>query len=108
MIKSPHPPSLRPFLRTLGFALVTATMACGLAAQEAPITPKEKIVLFDGKTQKDLSLFYTWLAKFGHNDPDQVFTVVHQIDGAPAIRSSGQHYGGFVTKANYTNYKLIT
>ena len=80
----------------------------GAASDAAPITPKETIVLFDGKTKKDLSLFYTWLAKFGHEDPDQVFTVVDQIDGAPAIRSSGQHYGGFVTKANYTNYRLIT
>jgi hypothetical protein len=78
------------------------------ASSAAPITPEETIVLFDGKTKKDLSPFYTWLAKFGHEDPDQVFTVVDQIDGAPAIRSSGQHYGGIVTKANYTNYKLIT
>ena len=80
----------------------------GAASDAAPITPKETIVLFDGKTKKDLSLFYTWLPKFGNEDPDKVFTVVDQIDGAPAIRSSGQHYGGFVTKANYTNYKLIT
>jgi hypothetical protein len=36
-----------------------------------------------------------------------VFTVVDQVDGAPAIRSSGQHYGGIVTKADYTNYKLV-
>ena len=73
-----------------------------------PITPRETIVLFDGKTVKDLSAFYTWLPKFGHVDPDKVFTVVDQIDGAPAIRSSGQHWGGIVTRSNYTNYKLIT
>ena len=75
---------------------------------DAPITPKETIVLFDGKSKKDLSAFYTWLPKFGREDPDKVFTVVDQIDGAPAIRSSGQHWGGIVTKANYTNYKLVT
>jgi hypothetical protein len=74
----------------------------------APITPKETIVLFDGKTKKDLSAFYTWLPKFGNEDPDKVFTVVDQVDGAPAIRSSGQHWGGIVTKENYTNYKLVT
>jgi hypothetical protein len=89
------------------FSALSSTSA-GASSDEAPITPKETIILFDGKTKKDLSPFYTWLAKFGHEDPDRVFTVVDQIDGAPAIRSSGQHYGGFVTKANYTNYKLIT
>src|SRR5688500_13259656 len=91
------------------FSLV-AFVAGGRAAGslEDPITPKQAIVLFDGKTVKDLSAFYTWLPKFGNVDPDKVFTVVDQIDGAPAIRSSGQHWGGFVTKANYTNYKLIT
>jgi hypothetical protein len=78
------------------------------SSADAPITPKETIVLFDGKTKKDLSSFYTWLKDLGHTDPDRVFTVVDQIDGAPAIRSSGQHYGGIVTQASYTNYKLIT
>jgi hypothetical protein len=68
------------------------------------IEPKEVIALFNGK---DLSPFYTWLPNFGHADPDRVFTVVDQIDGAPAIRVSGQHWGGFVTKENYTNYRLI-
>lgn len=97
----------------LFFAGVLAVAATLTAHAAAPvpadvITPKEKIVLFDGKTKKDLSAFYTWLAKFGRQDPDKVFTVVDQIDGAPAIRSSGQHYGGIVTHANYTNYKLVT
>lgn len=75
------------------------------SASPAPIVPKEKIVLFNGKS---LEGFYTWLPKFGHADPDHVFTVVDAIDGAPAIRVSGQHYGGFVTKQNYANYKLVT
>ena len=93
------------------FCVLAATHALPGSTQTpavAPITPKETIVLFDGKTKKDLSEFYTWLAKFGREDPDRVFTVVDQIDGAPAIRSSGQHWGGIVTKANYTNYKLVT
>lgn len=61
-----------------------------------------------GKSKKDLTGFYTWLPKFGVNhDPDKVFTVVDQIDGQPAVRSSGQHWGGFVTQANYANYKLV-
>ena len=43
----------------------------------------------------------------GRNDPDRVFTVVDQIDGAPAIRISGQHWGGIVTRESYTNYRLV-
>jgi hypothetical protein len=99
----------RAFLTSLTLLTGLAVAAPPLAAQgaSAPITPKQTIVLFDGKTKKDMSEFYTWLAKFGRHDPDKVFTVVDQVDGAPAIRSSGQHYGGFVTKNNYTNYKLV-
>src|SRR5688572_10833896 len=100
-------PDLRLFLASAALLTGLALTASNVAAQSAPITPKEKIVLFDGKTKKDLSEFYTWLAKFGRHDPDKVFTVVDQVDGAPAIRSSGQHYGGIVTKNNYTNYKLV-
>jgi hypothetical protein len=68
------------------------------------IVPKKNIPLFNGK---DLSSFYSWLPKYGHSDPDEVFTVVDNIDGAPAIRISGQHYGGLITKAEYADYKLI-
>ncbi len=93
------------FVFALAFAAAAGSRATPVTS--APITPKEKIVLFDGNTRKDLSAFYTWLPKFGREDPDRVFSVVDQIDGAPAIRVSGQHWGGFVTKENYTNYKLI-
>ena len=75
------------------------------AGSAAPITPRETIVLFNGR---DLSNFYTWLAPHGRDDPDKVFTIVDQIDGAPAVRMSGQHYGGLVTRARYTNYRLVT
>jgi hypothetical protein len=78
-----------------------------VAAEEGAISPKDTIALFDGKARNDLSAFYTWLAKFGRDDPDKVFTIVDQIDGTPAIRASGQHYGGIVTKENYTNYTLV-
>jgi hypothetical protein len=91
----------------LVLALAAPVLLVGAGPTSAPITPKETIVLFDGKTRSDLSAFYTWLPKFGREDPDRVFTVVDQIDGAPAIRVSGQHWGGFVTKDNYTNYKLV-
>lgn len=88
-------------LGVLGGAL---TAPAAVPAPDAVIVPREVIVLFNGK---DLSNFYTWLPKFGHADPDRVFTVVDQIDGAPAIRVSGQHWGGFVTTANYANYRLV-
>lgn len=95
-------------LRALAGALIAfgALTSLDSARAEAPaITPREPIVLFDGK---DLSNFYTWIGQQGRDDPDRVFTIVDQIDGAPAIRSSGQHFGGLVTKASYTNYRLIT
>jgi hypothetical protein len=76
----------------------------GASPDPAPITPHEVIVLFNGK---DLSNFYPWLAKFGHEDPNHVFSVVEAIDGAPAIRISGQDYGAIVTRSNYTNYRLV-
>lgn len=98
----------RAFALSVSLVLGLGLPARDVIAQDAPITPRETIVLFDGKTKKDLSAFYTWLRDHGHKDPNQVFTVVDQIDGAPAIRSSGQNYGGIVTKASYTNYKLVT
>lgn len=92
----------------LGLALFLATTLALLGSprrlESAPIVPREPIVLFDGK---DLDQFYTWLATHGHDDPDCVFTVVDQIDGAPAIRISGQHYGGLVTRQRYANYRLV-
>ena len=39
------------------------------------------------------------------NDPLGVFTVV-EVDGAPALRVSGQIYGSFATKEEYGNYHL--
>jgi hypothetical protein len=74
------------------------------SATSAPIVPKKTITLFDGAT---LAPFYVWLPKFGHEDPDHVFTVVDAIDGAPAIRISGQHLGGIVTRERYANYRLV-
>lgn len=72
--------------------------------ESAPVVPQERVVLFDGT---DLDHFYTWLPSHGYEDPDRVFTVVDQVDGAPAIRISGQHYGGLITKEAYANYRLV-
>lgn len=93
-----------------GLLAIIALLASAVAAPLPPdvVVPKERIPLFDGKTKRDLTAFYTWLPKFGvSKDPDKVFTVVDQVDGAPAIRISGQHWGGIVTPVNYANYKLV-
>jgi len=68
------------------------------------VEPTETIQLFDGKS---LDNFYTWMAGTGREDVNQVFTVVDAIDGAPAIRVSGQGYGGFITEKEYKNYHLV-
>ncbi len=91
-------------LAAFGLALTAALGPVPARADTPAITPKEVIPLFNGK---DLSGFTTWLAKLGPVDPDRVFTVVHQIDGAPAIRMSGQHYGGIITRERYQNYQLV-
>jgi hypothetical protein len=40
-------------------------------------------------------------------DPLRVFTVVDQVDGAPAIRVSGERWGGLVTRETYRDYRLV-
>lgn len=86
------------------------SVAAPAFAQEAkpkgkPITPKgEPIILFNGK---DLSSFYTWLQDKKFEDPRKVFTVVDAIDGAPAIRISGDGYGGIITRDEYADYHLV-
>jgi hypothetical protein len=94
----------RPLLAGLLFACAT-----GLSADDAEATtPRVTLRLFDGTTNS-LALFDTWIAGKGLNrDPDRVFTVVDQIDGAPALRVSGQGYGGLITKVAYRDYRLVT
>jgi len=62
------------------------------------------IELFNGK---DLTNFYTWLVDSKYQDPDKVFNVVDRVDGAPAIRVSGQHFGAFITKEEFSDYRLV-
>ena len=78
--------------------------AKGEAGESTPITPTKPIVLFNGK---DLTNFYTHIVDHKYKDPNRVFTVVEAIDGAPAIRVSGENLGGFITKENYANYHLV-
>lgn len=93
------PPTPR-LLRTL----LLAPFAAAAALAAGPITPTETIALFNGR---DLSAFTTWTVRHGAADPERVFTVVDRIDGAPAIRMSGQDYGGIITRERYTNYHLV-
>ncbi|MEO7653582.1 MAG: DUF1080 domain-containing protein, partial [Bryobacteraceae bacterium] len=77
-----------------------------LIAQSEPlaITPHSTIHLFDGKS---LDNFESWLVNHHRADPNRVFTVVDRVDGKPAIRASGQDWGGIVTKNAYKDYKLV-
>ena len=97
-------------MRRLHLALLPACVAIALTsalhAQTAPnpVTPTAVIKLFDGKS---LANFDTWLVDHHESDPERVFSVVDQIDGAPAIRISGQFWGGLLTKQAYRDYRLI-
>ncbi|MBA2356571.1 MAG: DUF1080 domain-containing protein [Acidobacteria bacterium] len=73
-------------------------------AEEVVVTPTDTIQLFNGK---DLSPFYGWLVGDHYADPSRVFSVAQQVDGAPAIRISGEKYGGIVTRQRYRRYRLI-
>ena len=73
-------------------------------AQPLVVRPTAPIVLFNGR---DLSNFETWLVDHHREDPDRVFSVVDQVDGGPAIRISGQHWGGLATRERYADYRLV-
>jgi hypothetical protein len=88
-------------------ALLAASSARSVAAESAVVTPAKPIVLFDGKSAADLSQFYIWLGPLGKDhDPNGVFTIVRETDGAKVIRVSGQDWGGIVTRQDYANYRL--
>ncbi|HXK09377.1 MAG TPA: DUF1080 domain-containing protein [Vicinamibacteria bacterium] len=73
-------------------------------AGESAIRPERTIRLFDGKT---IDAFYTWLVDTHREDPLRVFSVVDQVDGAPAVRISGERFGGLITRAAYRDYRLV-
>lgn len=85
--------------------LVLLTLA-PQAAPNAPaaIRPEQTIHLFDGKS---LDQFDTWLVDDHGKDPLRVFSVVDQVDGAPAIRISGERWGGLITRSSYRDYRLV-
>jgi hypothetical protein len=87
----------------LAAMLASATLLQSQASSSA-ITPTATVKLFDGKS---LANFDTWLVDHHEADPERVFTVVDQIDGAPALRISGQVWGGLLTEQPYRDYKLV-
>jgi hypothetical protein len=89
---------------TLVVMSLLSLVATGAPAAETAIRPEQTIRLFDGKS---LAPFYTWLVDTHREDPLRVFTVVDQVDGAPAIRISGERWGGLVTREAYRDYRLV-
>jgi hypothetical protein len=83
--------------------LVLSFIQAPAAFAQNAIKPETVIRLFDGKT---LDQFDTWLVDSHQQDPLRVFSVVDQVDGAPAIRISGEKWGGLITKSAYRDYHL--
>jgi 3-keto-disaccharide hydrolase len=92
---------LRPLVLLWILVVAPVFSSYGLDNQ---VSSDKVIRLFNGK---DLTNFDTWLVDFKDKDPDKVFSVVDQVDGAPAIRASGQHWGGLITQQEFSNYRLI-
>jgi hypothetical protein len=95
---------LLPLFSCLFAAAASAIAPADVHAQVAPAARDGVVTLFNGK---DLSAFYTWLVDDHYSDPDKVFTVVDDVDGAPAIRISGQKYGGITTRQEFETYRLV-
>ena len=74
-------------------ALALASVGVVGQGPSSAVAPTTTIKLFDGTS---LANFDTWLVDHHEKDPEKVFTVVDQIDGAPAIRISGQVWGGLL------------
>ncbi len=92
----------------LAMGLTTLLTVSGIAAppeipsfaRDVPhVKTGDPIFQFNGK---DLTGFYTYTKDHKYEDPHKVFTVV---DGE--IRVSGEEYGGFITKDEYSNYHLV-
>jgi 3-keto-disaccharide hydrolase len=91
-------------MRVLPFVLLVPLAVPVGSPSETAIRPDRTIHLFDGKS---LAPFYTWLVDDHREDPLRVFSVVDQVDGAPAVRVSGERWGGLVTRDAYRDYRLV-
>jgi len=87
-------------------ALIVTLAGCAGPSSHSAATGKARsgtIRLFNGR---DLANFYTFLKDHRYEDPLHVFTVV-QEDGRPAIRISGEEFGGLTTRDEFENYHLV-
>ena len=91
-------------MRRWTLLLLLPLVAGSSTAGETAVRPDRTIRLFDGKS---LDGFSTWLVDTHREDPLRVFSVVDQVDGAPAIRISGERFGGLVTREAYRDYRLV-
>jgi hypothetical protein len=87
----------------LAFGGALAAASAAPAPATPAIAPTAPLALFDGRS---LAAFDTWLVDAHRTDPLRVFSVVDQIDGQPAIRISGEQWGGLVTKRRFRDYRL--
>lgn len=96
---------MNPVTRRLVATTLVGAAACAVCTgppAEARREGKAR-ALFNGR---DLTNFYTWLVDHKTADPDRVFTVA-TIDGVPAIRVTGRHFGAFITREEFSNYRLV-
>lgn len=84
----------------IAFILLAVLTLSVVAQTQRPITPKEKIVLFNGR---DLTGLYTWLPDSQYQDPRQIFTVTE----SGMLRVSGDGVGYICTRDSYRDYHLI-
>lgn len=82
---------------------IAVSPSLAVADEPTPVEPTEKRSLFNGK---DLTGFYIYIQDTMYEDPRQIFTVEKDVDGAPAIRVSGDGFGGLITKESFKNYHL--
>jgi hypothetical protein len=97
-------------MRTPLAALLLVAWAPTTLAQQPPevdpnpVSPTTRTPLFDASGFAEHC--YTWLADAGHDDPRRVFTVV-DLDGTPALRISGDGFGGLTTRRRWRDYRLV-
>lgn len=86
-------------VRWILVGLLLATSITLARAQDAPITPKEAIKLFNGK---DLAVMTTWLKDTKRDDPRKVFSAKDGI-----LHVSGDGFGYIASDKSYRDYHLI-